>query len=211
MGKIYKKHIKKYLKLVSRPKRWFALPVIIMLVILAVIVTERNVMNANYTDLLNTIAQGESKGNYNAHYGNTHNSTTTFTDMTVAQVLDWQREYVAQGNPSSAVGKYQFIEPTLRGLVDEMNIDLNARFDADLQDKLAIRLLERRGVHEYLRGNMTREQLAHNLSKEWAALPRVIGANPNSSYYDGDGLNHVQISIEEVFVAIASLDQKNKS
>lgn len=168
-------------------------------------------MNVNYDELLGTIAEGESKGNYNAYLGNAGNTEIDFTAMTVAEVLAWQQRYVAQGHASSAVGKYQFINTTLQGLVHEMQIDETTTFDPALQDRLAIRLLERRGVHDYLRGRITREQFAHNLSQEWAALPRVTGDNPAVSYYAGDGLNHARLSVDEVLVAITSLHDDRKS
>lgn len=168
-------------------------------------------IDANYTELLSTIAEGESKGNYNAYFGNANNTEIDFTTMTVAEVLAWQQQYVAEGHVSSAVGKYQFINTTLRGLVREMQIDEAALFDPALQDRLAIRLLERRGAQDYLRGRISREQFAHNLSQEWAALPRVTGNNPAASYYADDGLNKAQLSVDEVLVAIASLQNDRKS
>ena len=187
----------------------YAVLVGVFAVLIGLLIIERNTMNANYTGLLNTIAQGESKGNYNAYFGNAGNSEIRFTTMTVDEVLKWQSEYVAQGNPSSAVGRYQFIQPTLEGLLTEMHIERNAAFDEELQDKLATRLLERRGVREYLRGRISREQFAHNLSKEWAALPKVIGDNPSTSYYAGDGLNKALISVNDTLAAIDSLHEKN--
>ena len=181
----------------------------VFVVLIGLIIIERNTMNANYTGLLNTIAQGESNGNYNAHFGNAGNTAIDFTSMPVGDVVKWQSEYVALGNPSSAVGRYQFIQPTLEGLLDEMNISRDEIFNEAMQDRLAVRLLERRGVREYLRGRMTREQFAHNLSKEWAALPKVIGNNPSASYYDGDGLNKALVSIPETMSAIDSLRDKD--
>lgn len=162
---------------------------------------------ASYTPLLNTIAKGESKGNYNAHFGNSTNTTIRFTDMSIAEVLRWQDEYVAQGHASSAVGKYQIINSTLRGLVQQLDLDPNARFDEAMQDKLAIALLERRGAHDYVANKLTREEFAANLAKEWAALPQIVGTNPEQSYYAGDGLNKVQISIDEIFRALATLQR----
>ena len=159
----------------------------------------------NYTTLLNTIAKGESNGNYNAYYGNAGNTTIAFTQMTIGEVMEWQRSYVARGNPSGAVGKYQFVSTTLQGLVRELHIKEDVRFNETLQDRLAIRLLERRGVGRYIDGEISREQLAHNLSQEWAALPRVLGGNPQASYYDGDGLNKVQVSVDQILAAIDSL------
>lgn len=158
-----------------------------------------------YTPLLNIIAKGESNGNYNAYYGNGGNTTIRFTDMTVAEVLQWQEEFVRQGSPSSAVGKYQIVRPTLLGLVRQLDIDPRARYDEALQDRLAIALLERRGSVAYVDKELTREQFAANLAREWAALPKVIGDNPQESYYAGDGLNHSRISIEEVFAALRTL------
>ena len=156
-------------------------------------------------ELLNTIAKVESKNNYNAYFGNPNNTSIQFTAMTVGEVLAWQKQFVQQGNPSSAVGRYQFIDSTLLGLVRELKIDENAKFDEALQDRLAVALLERRGVREYVDNKISREAFAHSLSKEWAALPKAIGDNPESSYYAGDGLNKAQISVDEIYASIATV------
>lgn len=203
------KRVGKAFRRVKRPASNYALIAVIALIFTAGLFLQRSKMDLNYTDLLNTIAQGESRGNYNAYFGNAGNKKIDFTAMTVGEVLEWQATYVAQGSPSSAVGKYQFINTTLKGLVDEMGVKHSERFDADLQDRLAIRLLERRGVQDYAHGRISREQLAHNLSKEWAALPRVIGGNPDASYYDGDGLNKAHVKVDQVMAAITSLKAIN--
>ncbi len=162
--------------------------------------------NYNYTEMLETIAKGESSGNYNAYYGNAGNSDEPdFTSMSVDDVLAWQRDYVENGSPSSAVGRYQFIRPTLEGLIEEQGIDGSEVFTAELQDRLAIALIERRGVHDYMDGNITREEFAYNLSQEWAALPKVIGEEPEESFYAGDGLNEVRISIDEIYASMDTL------
>ena len=155
--------------------------------------------------LLDTIAKVESRNNYNAHYGNANNTKIQFTSMTVGDVLAWQEEFVSKGNPSSAVGRYQFIDSTLRGLVQELKIDEEETFTPALQDTLAVALLERRGVREYAAGNMSKEEFAHNLSKEWAALPKVIGENPEQSYYAGDGMNRALLSVGEIYSGIATV------
>lgn len=202
------KNITKRIKRMWRAKKPVAIIAVVALLACAGLLIERNAMSADYTELLNTIAQGESKGNYNAYFGNANNTTLKFTEMSVGDIMRWQQEFVAKGNASSAVGKYQFISTTLEGLLNELNIDRDTRFDEALQDRLAVRLLERRGVQEYLRGHLSREQLAHNLSKEWAALPRVTGTQPAESYYAGDGLNHARISVDQVLAAIDSLHEK---
>jgi conjugal transfer mating pair stabilization protein TraG len=123
----------------------------------------------------------------------------------VDEVLEWQKELIKQGNPSSAVGRYQFIDSTLQGLVQELKLDGKVKFDKSLQDRLANALLERRGIREYVDNKISREEFAHNLSKEWAALPKTIGENPEQSYYVSDGLNKAQVSVAELYASIATV------
>ena len=160
----------------------------------------------NYTDMLDTIADGESSDNYNAYYGRPGNSSIDFTSMTIAEVLQWQEDYVEEGSPSSAVGRYQFIRPTLQGLIDEHNVDTDLPFTAEVQDKLAIELIKRRGVYDFMDGKISREDFAHNLSQEWAALPSVKGDNPEESYYADDGLNEARLDIAEIYHSMETLD-----
>jgi conjugal transfer mating pair stabilization protein TraG len=158
-----------------------------------------------YKPLLDTIADGESKGNYNAYYGHQTNTTLRFTSMSIRDVLQWQEKYVQDGNPSSAVGRYQIVRPTLTGLVRQLELDPDAHFTEALQDQLAIALMERRGSVEYVQKKISREQFADNLDKEWAALPKMTSPNPAESYYAGDGLNASRVSIGAVYTAVDHL------
>lgn len=159
----------------------------------------------SYNKLLNLIARGESGGNYNAYFGHAGNRKIVFADMTVGEVLAWQDEFVRRGSASSAVGRYQFINTTLRGLMEELSVGVSARFDAKLQDRFARQLVDQRGAADYVAGHISAEQFAHNLSQEWAALPRVLGDHPEASYYDGDGLNKARIKVDELLAAIHTL------
>lgn len=155
--------------------------------------------------LLALIARVESRDNYNAHFGKADNQSPKFTEMTIAEVLRWQDAFVAQGNPSSAVGRYQIINTTLAGLVQELDLDMTQRFDEAMQDRLALALLERRGVVAYINGRIDAKQFAAELAKEWAGLPRVIGNSPEKSYYAGDGLNTALVGVEEVLEAVGDV------
>jgi conjugal transfer mating pair stabilization protein TraG len=161
-----------------------------------------------YQPLLDTIAKGESDGNYNAYFGHTANTEVPFTRMTVTEVMQWQEEYIRQGSASNAVGRYQFMGTTLTGLVKQLNISPHATFNPALQDRLARALVDRRGSHAFVQDKITREELAANLAQEWAALPRMGGDNPQESYYAGDGLNHAQVSANEVLRAVDRLKGK---
>jgi len=160
----------------------------------------------SYRPLLNLIASVESGDNYNAYFGNSRNREIDFTSMPVADVIKWQKNYVASGSPSSAVGRYQIINTTLEGLVDELAIEPSQKFDPPTQDKMAIALLERRGSEQYVNEEISREQFAANLAKEWAALPKVIGSDPTKSYYAGDGLNTSRIEPKKVLDAIKPIE-----
>lgn len=200
----FKKHSRHLTRTLFKPRNALGILAIAGLVSL-ILLNMQNTQKIHTADLLNTIAKVESKDNYNAHFGNPNNTSIQFTSMTVRDVLAWQKQFVEQGSPSSAVGRYQFINSTLRGLVHELKIDESVRFDEALQDRLAVALLERRGVREYVDNKISREEFAHRLSKEWAALPKAIGENPEQSYYAGDGLNKAQLDVEEVYESIATV------
>ena len=163
---------------------------------------------ASYTALLTVIAKAESNNNYEAHFGNPTNKKIKFTEMTIAEVLDWQKKFISKGSPSSAVGRYQIINTTLSGLVTALSIDLSQRFDEKMQDKLAIALLERRGGEQYINNELSDKDFAANLAKEWAGLPKVIGTHPERSYYAGDGLNASRVKIDTVLSAIKPISAK---
>lgn len=165
----------------------------------------RRIDAAAYAPLLEVIAQGESSGNYNAHFGNAANTTIRFTEMSVDEVLRWQEVYVRQGSVSSAVGRYQIVRPTLVKLIQELQLDASVRFDEKLQDRMAITLMERRGSLAYVGEELTREEFAASLAKEWAALPKAVGTDPEESYYADDGVNKSRISIPAVYDALDML------
>ena len=199
-------------------KRWrrnntFKLSVFVVLSLAAVfayagyMANERLAVNPeSYKPLLNLIAGAESNGNYNAYFGNPRNNDIRFTEMTVAEVRQWQEDYIAQGSPSSAVGRYQIISGTLDGLINELGIEPTQKFNESTQDTMAIALLERRGSVEYVNDELSKEQFAANLAKEWAALPKVVGDNPDQSYYAGDGLNKSRVAPDTVLAAIRPIE-----
>ncbi len=152
--------------------------------------------------LLSIIGQHESGQNYNAVYGHSKGMNgVDFTNMTVNEVLQWQRQYVNEGSPSSAVGRYQIIQGTLRGLRDEMGLSGNEKFDSTMQDRMAMRLLERRGLDAYREGRMSENQFMDNVAKEWASMPNRHGRG----HYDGDGLNAVGVSTAPVREALRDI------
>ncbi len=107
---------------------------------------------------------------------------TTFTDKTLNQIDSIQTGMLADpANTlnSSALGKFQIVRTTLRSLRDELGLTGEEKFSPELQDKLAVTLLERRGLSQWQEGKISDNEFVDNLSKEWASLPTSQG----QSYY----------------------------
>jgi len=117
------------------------------------------------------------------------------TEMTLAEVLDYQREIRALGTISSAVGRYQFIYLTLRDLVETHGISDNLIFDGEVQTYLARFLMHQCGFFDRATTDM---RLANCLAGVWAALPLVSGPERGQSAYAADGVNKAFTTPETV-------------
>lgn len=118
------------------------------------------------------------------------------TQMTVDEVLAWQQANRAAGATSTAAGQWQIINPTLRGLVDELQLTGSEVFDQALQDRLAVALMRRRGLDDWRAGRISDAEFGNRLAQEWAGLPVVSGARRGMSHYAGDGINNAHASAE---------------
>jgi len=130
--------------------------------------------------LRHLIAQAEAgRAGYDAvQYGATVRPRSKPTDMTIAEIYQWIDD--TPGQPH-AIGRYQFIPPTLRRLVADLGVPTTSRFSPEVQDALADLLLVEAGYLKFQRGAVTREDFMHNLAKIWAGLPLPNG----ESYYNG--------------------------
>lgn len=100
------------------------------------------------------------------------------TEMTVAQIYQWIDP--TPGQPH-AIGRYQFIPPTLKSVMRRIGADPSQMFTPALQDQLADVLLAEAGLHEVRAGRLGRHAFMNNLAKIWAGLPTTSG----KSHYDG--------------------------
>lgn len=78
------------------------------------------------------------------------------TTMTIAEIMDLQAEsdmsdgqWIREGR-LHAVGRYQFIGKTLKGLVNRLGIPLTAKFTPELQDQLFASLLKSGGPSQWI-------------------------------------------------------------
>lgn len=158
--------------------------------------------------LLDFIAGPESRGNYNAYYEHAGNRSIIFTGKTVDEVIAWQRDYISRGNQSSAVGRYQIVLDTMRDLKTMMGLSGNERFTPELQDQMALALLERRGYSAYKAGKLSKEEFANNLAQEWAGLPMVSGNAAGKSFYHSDGVNRAGVGVGDFLSVLDNPGQR---
>ena len=138
--------------------------------------------------LLDLIKQKESYGgNYNVFKGSRkeHN----LTDMTVNEVRAMQKKQM--GN--KAAGAYQIIPATFDYLMGKMKLSGNEKFTPEMQDRMAVQLLERRGLSKFQAGKMSIEDFGNEVAKEWASFPLLKEIKDKrgvkkvgTSYYQGD-------------------------
>ena len=116
------------------------------------------------------------------------------SQMTIAEVMELQNNWYpgqyGEHNNSTAIGKYQFIRATLRGLVNQEvaagNIQTTDLFNAEMQDYLGLRLAVRDGgLDAYRAGTQSLDATISRLARIWAGLEYT----PGRGHYDGDGLN----------------------
>lgn len=76
---------------------------------------------------------------------------------------------------SSAAGRYQIVRTTLRSLRKDLGLTGRELYDEAMQDRLAMALLERRGLSRWQQGEISDDAFITNLAKEWASLPTAEG------------------------------------
>lgn len=132
-------------------------------------------------------AEAGKKGYDAVQYGATIRPAKAPTQMSVQEIYDW---IDATPRQPHAIGRYQFIPPTLRRLMKRLGASPSERFSPQLQDRLADLLLADAGLGRYQRGEITRVSLMNNLAKIWAGLPNSSG----KSHYHGYAGNKATMS-----------------
>jgi muramidase (phage lysozyme) len=159
----------------------------------------------NAARLLDLIGGLEAPNGYDTLFNNNQkNWPNKLTSMTVAEVIDagptWTKKF-----GSSAAGRYQFMNATLKSLRNSEAMTGKEKFDADLQDHLGYALLDRRGYEKFAAGKMSVVDFGLALAQEWAAFPVLEdcqGAHRKvkrgETYYAGDHLNKALLNPEKV-------------
>ena len=139
--------------------------------------------NTPVAPLLNLIGntEGTDRGagyNETLGYGKFTGGDVQLTGMTLDQIDQLQTKMLSHPDNSwnsSALGRYQIIRTTLRDIRRELGLSGDELYDEAMQDRLAMHLLERRGLNLWRAGRLTDEQFMKRLSAEWASLPKADG------------------------------------
>lgn len=169
------------------------------------------IATGTYGSLLNVIADAEANGDYNivyngaqAHFNQRMAELNVgrapedmihgVTDMTIGEIMQWQRDVINETNSvSSAVGAFQFVGPTFRGMVEKLGVGMDEKFDEAMQQRFAMELLREAGVPGMLaRGDIAGAENA--VASKWASIYTANGGGA----YDGYAGNNAYASAEDV-------------
>jgi len=120
------------------------------------------------------------------------------TQMTINEIYAWIK--ATPGQPH-AIGRYQFIPPTLRSVVARAGVDPRSRFSPQVQDRLGDVLLADAGLHRLQSGQISRVAFMNGLAKIWAGLPNSTG----KSHYHGYAGNKAGMSWQRFNTAMARI------
>lgn len=122
------------------------------------------------------------------------------TEMTIAEVMSWQRRIRDAGATSTAVGRFQFMHDTLAFLTRAYEVPHDTVLDRRTQDYLARVLLHRCGFYD---PDLPVPELGDCLAGTWAALPMLSEERRGLSRYKGRANNHARTSPEVVEAVLA--------
>ena len=130
-------------------------------------------VEAKWKPLLNLIASGESAGGgYSAMYPS--ESHPQILNMTIAQVIQFQKQKLKDGRKSAAIGRYQMLYP--ENYAAAAGLPLTAKFSPENQDKMAIAYLKKnRKLSKWEQGKISDEELSEELAREFGALKSASG------------------------------------
>ena len=129
--------------------------------------------------------------------GKSYGSTkTNLSEMTINQVLARNKKPFGDPDRMNAVGKYQIIASTMKGLVSKMGLTGEEKLTPEMQDRLFMALMPK-ATTDYVSGRSTdRNTAITGLAKEYASIGvpvdmkgHVQNVRAGQSFYQGYGGN----------------------
>ena len=151
-------------------------------------------------DVLSLIGRHEATDNYDivTHYTRIR-PEKPLTQMSIREVMAFQRRVVSAGAGSSAMGMYQYIRKTLEDVAIQSGLGYDAPFDRYNQDRLARYSLSECGFYRH---DVPDTQIGNCLAGVWAALPLVSGPKAGQSRYQNYNGNKALTSVDALMTTI---------
>ena len=126
-----------------------------------------------FKPLLDLISSGESAGGgYSAMYPG--ESYPQILNMSIAEVIQFQKQKLKDGRKSAAIGRYQMLYP--ESYAKAAGLPLTAKFSPENQDKMVIAYLRKnRRLSEWEQGKISDETLSEELAREFGAFRSASG------------------------------------
>jgi len=136
------------------------------------------------TKIRDSIAVGEGTAGpegYKTILGNAQDQfNIDITTKTVDELIEFSRiggpfaEFSKRqvGRVATPMGKYQIVGTTLKELKKKEGLSGQEIFDENLQDRLFVSLLEKRGLREFQRGFIDKATFVKRLQNEWEGLKK---------------------------------------
>jgi muramidase (phage lysozyme) len=150
----------------------------------------------NYGSLADVVASGE--GTYTSIFPS--ESYPDITNMSIREVMAFQKEKLRDGRKSAAIGRYQFLYPET--WLSKTNLTLDDKFTPENQDLMfwsdLIKNPNRRpAVYRYLNGlSNDLDAAVNDLSKEFAAVLNTSGVGS----HDTDGVNKGSVDARQALM-----------
>ena len=145
-----------------------------------------------------------AEGGYESMYPS--ETISGLTEMTIAEVVELQKEKLKDGRESAAVGAYQMLYPDR--YVEAAGLTMSSKFTPENQDRLAQAFLASRGLTAE-KAAKDPAGFAKGLAQGFAGIPvletmqgRVQQVERGQSYYRGVGRNKATVSPEVVEEAV---------
>lgn len=130
------------------------------------------------TSILDMISEAEGTRGYEDSFA--HQVATTLTDKTLDEIDAIQ----AGMTGSTAIGKHQVLRDTLLEERRKLRLRGDEKFDAAMQDRIAMSRLRYRGYDRWKPGDLSDAGFMSNLSQEWAGMTNPFTGR---SFYAGQG------------------------
>lgn len=123
--------------------------------------------------LLDLISSGESpRGGYAAMFPS--EVYPQILNMTISEVIEFQKLKLQDGRRSAAIGRYQMLYP--EDYAAAAGLSLSAKFSPANQDKMVIAYLKKyRRLDEWLQGRITDEAFSEELAREFGTFRSASG------------------------------------